>query len=193
MKKILSVFLFFLYCLTIPLSAAEKEKKIALIADLHYFLQNTMMIHGDIGFLSWLSFQPDISYMHYEAGDDVYSMNGFGGGLRFYWEGRSVNGYYVGFVLNHYTFDIDINHKDGVTDKTLKGTSSGDGFCYDILVGYQSIWDNGVVLDLAFRVQFMYTKDKNTTLAGDGLEREYTVNGLSIFRAGVKIGLGFAI
>lgn len=197
-------FIFIIIAFVIPYLAAQETntiiKNVAITADFNFPAFDDVNLKADIKIRPDLSIGPDFDYINskFNIGKNNYIMTGFGANIRYFWVGTAVHGYYVGELINYYTYKVNISTIDPTTGASASGSSSGNAMEYTTSVGYQSIWDNGFVFDIALGYQFILSHSTYTAVAfndpttGKPETDPYAVNHLFIYRAVLNIGIGYA-
>lgn len=198
MKKII-LFAFIIIAFTTSFLTADDTimKNVAITADFNFPFFDEFNLKADIKIIPELSIGPNLALVDYTTSPNNFHMIGIGGNIRYFWQGTAVHGYYFGEVINYYTYTVYISGLEPYTAAPQSGTSSGNAIEYSTLVGYQSIWEGGFVLDIAFGYQFIVSKSTYTMVSfvnpqtGPSSE-PYAVNHLFIYRPFLKIGIGYA-
>ncbi len=140
---------------------------------------------GNIRIADSLSFTVNGSYFSISSGYWKSTAFGIGGGLRYYWQGTAVHKWYVGPLL-----ELDFassKYTDPFTGTTASGSATGISF--GGLVGYESIWDSGVVLDIGIGAQVVSIPSVTVDLGG-GVSA--SSGDISATLPLIKLALGYA-
>lgn len=146
MKKLVVVVTLVIALAVAPALAVQKGTSITM--------NPLSMLFGIISGEVNLSISPNVSvpvngaYFSMDSGGYDYTIFSIGGGLRYYWEGNAINGWYIGPTLNYAMSEVAYTD---IFDN--KGEVRVGAISFGALVGYQSVWDNGFTLDLGLGVQ----------------------------------------
>jgi hypothetical protein len=153
------------------------------------------LVEVNLGVTPSLSVPVGGSYLGYKTGDDEFSFTRFGGGLRYYWAGNGVNGWYIGGLLTYNTISVETtaNQLVGGTIVKYTGSASASAVGYGALIGYQSIWGNGFTLDTGIGIQQLTTPDIDVEVKNSvGAKMTETVEGVSVSLPIIQLALGYA-
>ncbi|MFH1416199.1 MAG: DUF3575 domain-containing protein [Elusimicrobiota bacterium] len=138
----------------------------------NYALKENLSATGGLGFSS------------YDSSDWDYSLLNINIGLRYYWTKKAVNGWYISPFLGF--TNINAEYTEPITEITADATASSIN--YGGLVGYQSIWNNGVTFDLGFGMQMITIPSIDVTVGGTTKTGDEISATLPI----IKLSLGYA-
>ncbi len=197
MPKIILVFLLILVFSVSTVTAAEEIKHLAITVNPLSWFSLGFNVQGDIRLGSILSAQILASYDNsdFDIAYNEFTWAGIGAGIRFYWEGRAVNGWYIGpfFSYNFVTAVYTKYYSVGVTSEEYEIKASIRTINFGGLIGYQTIWDNGIALDIGIGMNITSIPDiKYEGKDPAGVAEKLTQPGKTPVDFTVKIGIGYA-
>ena len=146
-----------------------------------------------------ISVTPDISipfggsYLAYETGDDSFSFMKIGAGFRYYFKGEAINGWYIGGLVDMYMVNAEQTATTLFPVVEYKGEESATAIGFGALVGYQSIWGNGVTFDTGLGFQQLTTSDMDVTLkSSTGATMSSQIDGISLAIPIIQLSIGYA-
>jgi len=152
-------------------------------------------VEANLAVNSKLSVPVSGTYFSYSSGDDDASIMGIGGGIRYYWQGNAVNGWCVGANLNLLMTKVEstLEVYGGSTITEYTGSHSASVVSYGALIGYQSIWSNGVSLDTGLGFSMLNIPSVDYDLkSDDGSIVSYSFDGISATLPSIKLAVGYA-
>ena len=149
-----------------------------------------------------ISVTPDLSipfggsFLSYDDGDDSFSFTKIGAGVRYYFKGEAIRGWYVGGLVDLYMVKAEQTALavSGFSFVEVKGEATATSIGFGGLIGYQSIWGNGVTLDTGFGLQQLSSPDIDVDLkSSDGtISSSSSIDGLSIMIPIIQLSIGYA-
>lgn len=121
-----------------------------------------------------------------------FQLIGLGVGLRYYWQKKAVNGWYLGAVLNYNNATVDLETEHIATGETVTGDSTASAISYGFLIGYQSIWDSGFTLDFGLGAQLLTLPDFDVEVKKGGVTEKKEYDGASVTIPLLQLALGYA-
>ena len=151
-------------------------------------------VQADIRLGSMFSAQILASYENddFNIPYNEFTWAGIGAGIRYYWEGRAVNGWYVGPFFS-YNFVTAVLTKYDSVDVTYEIKASIKTINFGGFFGYQTIWDNGITLDIGIGMNITAIPDikyEGENPAGEA--EKWTQPGETPIDFIVQIGIGYA-
>ncbi|MBN1897253.1 MAG: DUF3575 domain-containing protein [Spirochaetes bacterium] len=164
MKKIFKTLSLVILAISISTLAYAQgsDYKAAITVNPLSMLFGTFNAEANIRLADSLSVLISGSYWGLDSGYWDYTAFGVGTGIKFYWQGSAIHGWYVGPMLD-FAF-ASAEYTDPWTSE--KATGSATGISFGGLIGYQSIFDSGVTIDFGLGVQVISIPDVSVEVGG---------------------------
>ncbi len=120
-----------------------------------------------------------------------YKLMGLSGGLRYYWQGNAVNGWYLGGKLNYFSISVEVETTH-TTGTKLTGSATASAISYGALIGYQSIWNSGFTLDFGLGVQLVSIPSIDAEVSGGGYTEQEKHDSISLTVPMLQFAIGYA-
>jgi hypothetical protein len=177
------------------------QKKASVTTNPFSLMFGIMGLEGNFAVGDSVSIPASLSYFSYEDTTDLVgfyeetgtiSIIGLGTGLRYYWQGNAINGWYLGGIINMNILSLDYEKKYyGGAEYT--GSASASVIGMGFLIGYQAIWESGFTLDAGLGMTKYTLPDFDVEAeASGGATKDETFEGVSLTLPSIKLALGYA-